>query len=222
MAVLLAVAALHLRVRHADDEVDEVGKPLDETRECPDHDVDPLRGAQQAEGAQHASAGDAEPGLVRVALARRYVRNPVRDHLRCRTRDLVGSLEQLNSKFAHDDQAFAALGHPRHDLPLRFRRVLQDGVQRCDRWLAQRGEKVEDTRAVGPVEDPVLVLDRDEPDIADVDELGCAPVVGVHPPGGPRSGRARAARRSSRRPSSRGPSRARSRPLRSRRRSGRA
>ena len=44
-------------------------------------------------------------------------------------------------------------------------------MKRGDGPLAQVGEEVDDVRAVVAAEDPVLVLNRDQADVAVVDEL---------------------------------------------------
>jgi len=85
-------------------------------------------------------------------------------------RDGVGRFEEVDCETAHHDPAFAAFGHLTHDRSLRGRRSVEDRVQRGDARLAQCGEEVEDETAVRSAEDPVLVLDRDQPDVAVVDE----------------------------------------------------
>ena len=62
-AIGLAVPAGHHRMGGADDEIGQLGKGGDDGGQGPDHCLDPLVGAQQAEGEEHVLPGHAEFAL---------------------------------------------------------------------------------------------------------------------------------------------------------------
>ena len=77
MAVLLSDTTLDLGVRDADNHVDQLGKLVDEVRERPNDNFDPLGRAEQSEREQDASARQPELGLANVALVGPHVRDAV-------------------------------------------------------------------------------------------------------------------------------------------------
>jgi len=122
-AIGLAVLPEDERVRRPDHEVDEIGTGSEGRRERADHGLDALVRSEQPERQQHAMTRHAELGLELVLVARRHVRNPVRDGVDPRPAYVVAAREQVGGDATHHDDD-SGLGHLLHDRPLRVRRIL--------------------------------------------------------------------------------------------------
>jgi len=178
VAVGFSAVTPRVRVRGAQDHVDDVGKLLDHFRQGPNGVLDALARPQQAERQHDQPALDAELVLVERRVYERHVRDAVGDHddlARVHSVDLV---QEDLGQFGHHDHPGAEAAYLRHDAFLAAVRLLEDGVERRHQRAPEPLKHRQDVRAVATPEDPVLMLKTDHRRVGDVHEFGGPAVVG--------------------------------------------
>ncbi len=177
----LALMAKNDRMSGAHHEVDEIRKLAHHCRQRPNHGLDALVLAQQAERQQQAPLRHAELRLERLLIGVAvHDRNAVRDDPHLLAADAVAAREQVSRDLAHHHDLHAVDQQFLDDCRLIRRGALQHGVQRHDGRHSQSSDEVEDIAAVVAAEDPVLVLHAYQAHLTEIDELRGTCVVGFH------------------------------------------
>ena len=177
----LALMAKNGGMSGAHHEVDEIGKLAHHCRQRPNHGLDALVLAQQAEGQQQAPLRYAELRLERLLIGVAiHHRNAVRDDPHLIAADAVRACEQVPRDLAHHHDLHAVDQQFLDDGRLIRRGALQHGVQRHDGRHSQSSHEIEDIAAVVAAENPVLVLHANQAHLTVVHELRGARVIGFH------------------------------------------
>ena len=159
-AVPLALVADELRVRGAEDDVQDLRVVRDHRRQRFERELVALARAQEPEAQDHLAAGQPEARLDRVRRDERQVRDPVADDVDLRRVHAVLVRQQGGGGPRHHDRCGAGAAQVGEDAALARRGAAQDGMEGRDRGDRQRAHEVEDGLAVVGAPDAVLVLDR--------------------------------------------------------------
>ena len=171
-----ALLADEIRMRGAEDDVDDVGELADHLRQRLEGVLDPLVRREQAEREDDVLPLDAELFLRRVGIDERHVGNAVGDDVDLRRGDAVDVEQELAAALRHHDESRGELGQFPQHAALIGRGLFQHGVERRHHRHADVAQQREDVPPRLAAEDAVLVLQRDDVDVAEVEKVGRAAI----------------------------------------------
>ena len=170
--IALALLADQLRMGRAEDDVDEVRDLREDLGDGPEHVLDALVGREQAEGQGDRPPLDAELLLVGVRVDEGRVGDAVGDEVDLGLGHAVDLAEEHARPFGHDDDPRRQLRELDQDPTLVGVRLAQDRVEGRDDRHPEVAHQAEDVAARRAAVDAVLVLERDDVGVREVQEVG--------------------------------------------------
>src|ERR1017187_124748 len=171
-----AVLAQFVRMRGAQDNINNLWKFLQNIRQRIEHAFDALVRRKQAEGEQHHLSFYAELILEVGRVDEPDVGDAVRDQVDLGCRGVVNILQHSSSALNHDNQPRGERKQLLHHAPLVGPGIAQKGMQRRNNRHSKFAEKRKDVTAGGPAVNAEFVLQTDHVYVADVEEVSGAQV----------------------------------------------
>ena len=174
--VVLAALAEEVRMRGAEDNVDEARVLFDDFRQRLDDVLDAFVRRKQSEGQHDRAPGDVEMVFVKTRIRESHVGNAVRDEGDLFLRIAVNLAQHAARALGHDDNARGHVDQFLEDAALVLVGFFQHGMQGGDDGHTRAAEKSEQMAAGRAAEDTELVLNAKRVDVGEVEKVGRADV----------------------------------------------
>ena len=169
--VALAFAAQEVRMRRAEDDVNDLRMLLGDARQGADGVFDSLARREEPEGQQHRPSGHAELVFVKIRIDERNVGNAVWNDGNFFFRNTVDLAQQRRAFFRHHHQLARAVHQFLENLLLLGIRVFQHRVERGDCRNPCAAQERVDVAAGGTAENAELVLQANHIGVREVQKL---------------------------------------------------
>ncbi len=160
-AVRLALVADQIRMGSPHYDVEHIGIGLGDGGHRLDHMTNALVRCEQAERHQHFATLPAEALLQFIRLARRPVGDSVRNDFDAVRGDAIMAPQDFRAPRRHHDDFVGTVKDPPQHGFLRFRRLVENRMERHDQRQVDMADQLEDVRAGLSSENPILMLKPD-------------------------------------------------------------